>query len=143
MKKIITDSKTGKTKVITVNEEPTKTQQSYRDMVNINKIMKKYKETGMITHLNSKTGIYADLTSLPSYEESLQAVITAQNAFMDLPADLRSRFQNDPQQLISFLADVNNKEEAIKLGLIKKPVKNDEIKNDDKTQKSQNPASPS
>jgi len=59
---------------------------------------------------------------------------------MALPSDVRKRFSNDPAELIDFLADKKNDEEAIKLGLkIKKnvPGSNDETKksknkNDDK-----------
>jgi len=40
---------------------------------------------------------------------------------MRLPADLRARFDNDPAQLIQFLENSDNKDEAIKLGLVNKP----------------------
>jgi len=99
------------------------TQQQFKDECDINKIMEKYQRTGQITHLARNQGIYADLTSLGDYQQSLQKVIDAENAFDTLPAKVRERFGNDPAGLLTFLADPQNKEEAIKLGLIEKPKK--------------------
>jgi len=39
-----------------------------------------------------------------------------------LPSKIRDRFGNDPSQLLSFLADSSNKDEAISLGLVSAPV---------------------
>ena len=51
MKKI-TVAKDGKVTVETINEEKSMTQQSHAEMVDINNIMRKYIQTGEITHLN-------------------------------------------------------------------------------------------
>lgn len=127
--KIITRNKDGiAIKVQTKNEEPSLTQQHFESESNINNIMKKYHATGMITHLNRNKGVYADISTLGDYQNSLQTVIDAQNAFMTLPSSVRKKFSNNPQELINFLADSKNKDEAISLGLIKPvdPVINDE-----------------
>ena len=116
--KIITKRPNGTTRVITQNNEPSLTQQQFHDASDINQIMKKYHATGMITHLNQKKGAYLDLSSAKDYQQSLDLVIEAQRSFMTLPSETRARFQNDPQQLISFLSDDKNREEAIKLKLI-------------------------
>jgi len=120
-------------KVKTLNEKPSLTHPEFQDQTNINKIMKKYHATGMITHLNQKQGQYADLSQIKDYQSSLNTVLQAQASFMTLPSDVRKKFQNDPNALISFLADPKNQDEAIKLGLKNpKPIKNDEqIKTND------------
>ena len=41
--------------------------------------------------------------------------------FDNLPSDVRNRFNNNPAQLLDFVADPENKEEAIELGLLPKP----------------------
>lgn len=129
--KIIEKRENGTVRVKTVPEGESLTQQQFADETNINKIMKKYHATGMITHLNRKQGQYVDLSNVKNYQESLQTVIDAQKSFMTLPSEVRKRFENDPQQIINFLSDENNREEAISLGLIQKKVEaNDEIKND-------------
>jgi len=141
MKKII-KHENGQIKIQTINTEPSMTSQQFKEQCDVNNIMKKYRLTGELSHLKKTQGQYMDLTSLPDYQTALQTVIDANSAFESLPAHVRKSFQNDPKQLLQFVADPNNKEEAIKLGLIPeqqkpnveikqnpKQNKNDEIKN--------------
>lgn len=111
-------------KVRTYNYEPSKTQQQFKDAHDINNIMKKYQKAGIsYNHLPAPTGTYGDFTNLKSYQESVQAAIDADSAFMTLPSSVRKRFNNNPQELFDFLNDKQNYDEAVKLGLIEKPVK--------------------
>lgn len=120
--KIITRRANGTVKVTTINDLPSRTQKQFKDKVNINSIMAKYRKTGLIEHVRKTPGKYMDLTKLPDYQTALQTVIHAQNTFETIPANIRKRFNNDPAELISFLGDSKNMEEAIKLGLVvKKP----------------------
>jgi Chlamydia-phage Chp2 scaffold (Chlamy_scaf) len=48
----------------------------------------------------------------------LNAVIAADAAFMQLPADIRTRFNNDAGAFVDFCSDENNRAEAEKLGLV-------------------------
>lgn len=131
MKKII-KLENGNIKVQTLNTDPSKTQQQFKEQSDINKIMKKYHATGMINHLNGRPGRYGDFSNAKTYQDSLQTVINAQNSFQNLPSDVRKRFSNDPYEMLSFVNDPQNKQEAINLGLIPKPApKNDDL-NDDK-----------
>jgi len=93
------------------------TQSQYEDETNVNKIMKRYHADGAELQLSRNPGQYADLTSIKDYQGSLQTIINAQNAFNSLPSTTRNRFQNDPQQLLNFMSDENNYEEALKLNL--------------------------
>jgi Chlamydia-phage Chp2 scaffold (Chlamy_scaf). len=102
----------------TDNFDPSLTQQQFADETDINQIMKRYHETGMVEHLARNPGKYVDLADLTDYQGSLQKVIDAESAFMTLPSETRFRFQNNPQELINFLSKKENLEEAIKLKLI-------------------------
>lgn len=104
--------------IIAANEGDFPVEQQHKEKVDVNNIIKKYQQNLPITHLNRNRGVYADLSLMTDYQGMLDAVSQAQKAFNDLPANLRSRFQNDPEQLLNFLQDSKNKEEAIKLGLI-------------------------
>nr|QJB20111.1 MAG: internal scaffolding protein [Microvirus sp.] len=117
MPKVIEKRPNGTTRVYTIFTKPSRTQKQFKDEVNINKIMSKYKKTGIVNHLNHKQGQYQDLLQAGSYQESLDHVMKAQQLFNELPSELRSRLQNDPQKLIEFLADPKNDDEAIRLGL--------------------------
>lgn len=102
----------------------TKVEQAKKDACDINKIIKRAEKTGFIGDplQKRKTPIFGDFQNVPDYQESLNRVIRMRNEFESLPADVRAKFKNDPANVIDFLADPKNKEEAIKLGLRAKPV---------------------
>lgn len=116
--KVIEKRANGKVRVATINEEPSRTQQQFRDQVNVNSIMAKYKKTGLIDHVRDNPGTYSDMTQIGSYQDALQKVINAQQTFETLPSNLRQKFGHDPQQLITFLSDDKNYDEAVQLGLV-------------------------
>lgn len=128
-KKLITKRPNGTKRVQTINELPTETQQHFQDQCDVNLILKKYAKTGVITHLNNlQQGVYQDCTLLPSYEEAVQTVTAAEQAFSGMPPEVRLKFKNNPQEMIDFLKDPKNLDEAIKLGLAeKKEVKIDPL----------------
>lgn len=97
------------------------TQQQFKKECDVNQILNKYKKTGMITHINKHQGNFGDFSNVDDYQTSLHKVMTAQASFMQMPSELRNKFNNDPAQLISFMTDDKNKEDCIKFGLIKKP----------------------
>lgn len=94
-----------------------RTKQSFKDECDIHNILKQYKETGLISHLNKKKEMYGEFILPGEYQESLQVIMDAQEAFADLPAVVRKRFDNDPEQFLAFLADPENAAEALDLGL--------------------------
>lgn len=103
---------------IPTGESRTKTE--FTDECNVNKIMATVKETGVFPEIK-KNGIFGDFTNLPNYEEATETIREADIQFGNLGANVRGRFLNDPQNLIDFLKDPENKTEAIHLGLIPKP----------------------
>jgi len=98
-------------------EEPTLTQQHYKDETDINNILRQFNITGQLPQA-ALSPRYGDFTGIVDYQTALNAVIAAEDGFMTLPADLRAQFGNDPEQLINFLDNPDNKDQAIKLGLI-------------------------
>ena len=52
----------------------------------------------------------------------MNIVIEAQENFSELPAHIRKRFGNDPEQFLDFVTDENNKDEAIRLGMLDTPL---------------------
>jgi len=107
----------GKYVYETVSSGP-KVQKQFKEMTDINAIMAKYQKGEAITHLNRRVGVYGDFSEIRNYQSSLDLVLGAQKAFMALPSGVRKRFQNDPQQIIDFVSDKSNYDEAVKLGLI-------------------------
>lgn len=112
--------KDGTLRVQFKTDGPTRTEEAHTDGCNINTIIAKARRTGMIER-NVAQARYGDFTSAADFQTCLQRVEQAEQDFLNLSADLRKRFANDPARLLAFLADPNNKEEAIRLGLKEKP----------------------
>lgn len=123
---------------------PSKTQQHLKQDCDVNCILEKYRKTGMISHLRGGTPQYGDFSQIQDFRTNLELVQNAQMAFDALPSNVRKRFQNDPSQMMDFLSDDSNYDEALKLGLVtKKPETPKAPQNDDKTTKTEpnpNPA---
>jgi len=98
-------------------EEPTLAQQQFKDETDINNILRQFNITGLLPEAPLSPR-YGDFTGIVDYHTALNAVIAAEDGFMELPAEMRARFQNDPENLINFLNDESNRDEAIKLGLV-------------------------
>lgn len=62
--------------------------------------------------------MYGDFSGVVDYHSAVQAIKIAEERFMMLPAQIRKRFRNDPQELLAFLADDTNRQEAVEMGLI-------------------------
>lgn len=118
MKQIsVRKNKYNSRRVISLNSEPTRTQQQFKNDVNVNNIMKKYHRTREITHLNSRQGKYADISTAQDYFDSMNVISNATSAFNQLPSDIRKRFHNDPGALLEFIHNPENYDEAVKLGI--------------------------
>lgn len=98
------------------------TRQEFADESDLNKIMEKYAAGVAPIPSGSRAPMFGDFSLLPDYQTSLEMIRQANDAFMELPSKLRERFDNDPGKLLEFLGDKANRDEAISLGLIDKPV---------------------
>lgn len=100
---------------------PGRTKQEFVLECDINNILKMYKKTGIIQHVQTRAaqGQYLDLPSEVDFQASLNAVIQAEEAFASLPSKLRSRFGNDPAEFLAFCENPNNLDELRELGLAK------------------------
>lgn len=103
-------------------DDPSLTQQSAKDECDINLIVESAKRGADLSgRVNDKAPRFGDFTNLPSYKDCLNVVVKANEAFMSMDAFIRERFGNDPGQFLSFIDNPDNREEAIKLGLVQKP----------------------
>lgn len=102
-------------------EDKTLTKQSFAQDADINEIMRRFNLTGQLPD-NIKLPQYVDYEGIVDFHTAMNAVRHAQEAFDALPADIRARFHNQPQELLEFCALEENREEARKLGLLD-PIK--------------------
>lgn len=100
-------------------EDPSLTKQSFTKSSDIREMLVKYAKTGILGD-PSRTPIFGDF-SRTDFVESMNLVASVKSQFENLPVVIRDRFQNDPAEMLEFLADEKNNDEAVRLGLRKAP----------------------
>lgn len=98
---------------------PGKTRQSEKAACDINKIVGRFRKTGILP-AGVRQGIYADVSTVTDYREALDRVMVADKAFMMLPAAMRAKFANDPAEFLDFCSNPANRDELVELGLVPK-----------------------
>lgn len=98
--------------------KPSLTRQAFKDECDVNNVVQRWLKTGVVDHVRSSSNQqFLDCTQVNDYHNALNVVINAENAFNELSAHVRERFDNDPAKYLAFMSDAANTEEAIKLGL--------------------------
>lgn len=107
-----------------VNDMISMAQQHFKDECDINCIISRFNTTGYLVDptLPRREYQYGDFSNLSDYQTAMNTVIEAQAAFEALPSSVKQRFNYSPVALLEFMADTANREEAVKLGLIKAPA---------------------
>lgn len=99
------------------------TQQSGREDADINVIIERAKRGAVPPVGRNSTPMYGDFTQVPTdLREVMVMVKFADDLFMSLDPFVRRRFGNDPALMLDFLNDSSNRDEAVKLGLVKAPL---------------------
>lgn len=97
---------------------PSRTKQSFRDECDINNILRQFNVTGQLP-VGSVQPQYGDFSGITDYQSALNAVMAAQDSFLELPAKVRAKFDNDPAVFLDFVSDEANKDELKALGLLR------------------------
>ncbi len=95
--------------------------QSAKEESDINTIVRRFGLTGELPSdlAMPRSG---DFTNVPDFHTAMNLIRATQEEFLRVPAEVRARFNNDPQRLMEFIDDDSNYDEARKLGLLRPPV---------------------
>lgn len=93
------------------------TKQSFKDECDINVIVARFNLTGQLP-VGIRMPSYGDYADVFDFQSAMNAIAQANEAFDAMPAHVRARFQNDPDQFVRFCSDPGNKAEAEKMGLV-------------------------
>ena len=112
-----------------VFKDPSATLQSFKDDADINCIIARYENTGVLVDPTvpvSRTPEFGDFSDMPDYQTAQNVIIAAKNAFDTLSAKIRERFHNDPAAYYDFVRNLKKGSdeyvEAVNLGIINEPV---------------------
>lgn len=99
----------------------TRTKQSEAKATNINTIVAQYDKTGLLPQVG-REALFADVSDVGDYRSALDLIRNAEELFMTIPADVRSRFENDPAVFLDWTSNADNRDEMVEMGLLEKPV---------------------
>lgn len=97
-------------------KDKTLAQQHMKDECDINVLVKRFVVTGEIPMLTLPP-MQGDFSDAPTYQDALNLMVEAQRSFMQHPAEVRARFQNDPAQFVDFCSNEQNRDEMRRMGL--------------------------
>lgn len=105
------------------NFDQSKTKQSFAKEADINNIMGKYTQTGILVDPlvpRTRKPMYGDFSEMPNLHTIKCNIKKLEESFETLPSKLRDRFENSVENLLNFMANPENTDECVKLGL--KPI---------------------
>lgn len=95
------------------------TKQEHKDECDINRILSQYQRTGILTHVQSARPTYTDLPDAIDFQESLNTLMIAEEAFSNLPSKVRAHFENDPGRFLAAFNDPAQYDQLRAYGLLK------------------------
>ncbi len=93
--------------------EDGRTKQAFKNETDIQKIMARADKAGTISHLKKFEGVYADFSDFDFFEQT-QKLTRGREIFDELPAELRSEFNQSPEQFFAYVNDPANAEDLAK-----------------------------
>lgn len=107
-------------------EKESKTKQKIGVEHDINKLVKRYKQTGKLPILGSN-GVFVDLSNFEGFAEMNNKLVRANEIFENYPSEIRTVFGNSIERFTEVMTNLENPENfkiAEALGFVeKKPVK--------------------
>jgi len=104
-------------KVEKMFEGASRTKTEFADEANINNIVRRANISGVLPQ-GSRQPLFGDFSEVQTYEEAQGQIAAAEESFLHLPAELRAKFDNNVADLLDYIDNPANEEEAISLGLL-------------------------
>lgn len=97
--------------------EPSMTQQSFAEECDINTIVRRFGLTGELPQ-GMPAPTNAEFAEVTDFQSAMNVLVKARESFDALPADVRSRFRNDPAEFVAFCDVPENFDQVEKWGLV-------------------------
>ena len=93
------------------------TQEQFAEECQINNIIRRHDRSGVIEHIARGNAIYGDFSNVTDFSDALDQINQAKEEFLNIPSEIREKFQNDAGQFFKFASNPDNIEELRELGL--------------------------
>lgn len=97
--------------------EPSLAVQEALEETDINTIVRRFGLTGKFPE-GLVMPVYGDFCGIDNYHAAANAIAEANETFDQLPADIRSRFANEPGAFVDFALNPDNRAEMEKWGMV-------------------------
>lgn len=107
----------GKNNIVSeVNNDPSLTDQSFKQECDIGYIIKTCQRTGQSLPIPEMS--FADCTTVQQFEDAMDVVAQCKSAFASLPSSERDRFGGDVRNYLDFISRKENLKESYEKGYI-------------------------
>ena len=110
-------------KVTVTFSGPGRTKQQFKDECDINHIMARFQQTGLLDFVNRGQPQYLDVTG-HDYQTAMDTIANANSLFQQMPSALRAEFNNSPQEFVEFCENPANAPRMAELGLLEAKPQN-------------------
>jgi phage internal scaffolding protein len=86
------------------------TVQEQKESTDVNNILRRFQQTGLIEHVNQNEGQYGEFGSY-DFQENQNMIKRIESSFNELPSSVRNQFGNNPQEWVEHLANPDNIED--------------------------------
>lgn len=100
----------------TRNDAPSLTVQSDKDDADINVLVRRFGVTGLV-RMHQRPPLPEQFADVFDFQSAMNLIRESQEAFADLPATVRDRFNNNPAAFVDFCGNPDNIEDMRKMGL--------------------------
>lgn len=97
-------------------EDGTRTQQQFKEECDINTIVENFGITGTVPQ-GVRVPENAEFTTIYDYQSALNQIMEAEDAFMQMPANIRDEFNNNAGKFVDFVSNPANIEKCREWGL--------------------------
>jgi len=104
----------------TPDDEIVRVEQSHKDEVNINNIVKRH-GMDLITKTAQLQQFTYDDNPNNDFQETMNAILQAEKSFSSVPSDIRKKFDNDPAKFLDFIHNKDNQQQLVDWGLANAP----------------------
>lgn len=104
--------------VIDCSNDPVITEQSHKEEVDINNIVKRH-GMDLIAQVAAMQSPLFTFDELPhnDFQEAMNIIAKAQNSFDSMPSALRKQFDNNPGKFLDFVQNPDNADKLVEMGL--------------------------
>ena len=95
MPQVVTVRENGRRRVVTINNQESRTAQGDVSSAEIKNILANYEVTGIIPHMRNVDLQFRDVGEFTDLADAMQQAKTAETEFMKLPSKLREVFEHD------------------------------------------------